>query len=223
MLSNYSAAPSRKQSGAVLIIGLIFLLVLTLVGVTAMRGTVLQERMAGNYNESALAFQRSEEVLRAGEWDEVQNTPEAQLQANAAFYRLIEEMPDSVMNDCTLELVMTTVDPDTGMQSVDDADRGPIGNYAVVEVSSLDADRASACVPVGSIGQGDTGDNLGDQYRHFWVVSQAYGPAARGGSPTGALVEGQGARVDLHSLYTVINRAGPGIADGGVSSPPPSP
>lgn len=207
----------HKQAGAVLIIGLIFLLVLTLVGVTAMRGTVLQERMAGNFSESAWAFQRSEEVLRTGEWDEVQQRPEAELQQEASFYRLIEEMPDSVMHDCTLQLVMSTVDSETGMTAVTDVDRGPLGQYAIVEVSSLDADRASACVPVGSIGQGDTGDNLGDQYRHFWIVSQAYGPAARGGSPTGTLVEGQGSRVDLHSLYTLINR--PGVAPAAAGMP----
>lgn len=207
-------ARRRTQSGAVLIIGLIFLLVLTLVGVTAMRGTILQERMAGNFNESTLAFQRSEEILRFGEWDKAQETPEAELQQDDAFHRLIEGLPAEVINDCTVELVMASIGSD--MATVSDAERGELGNYAIVEISSFDADKASACAPVGSIGQGDTGDNLTDQYRHFWIVAQAYGPAARGGSPTGDLVEGQGARVDLHSLYTLINRKGVGTAEEGM-------
>ncbi len=209
----------QKQSGAVLIIGLIFLLVLTLVGITAMRGTVLQERMAGNLNESTLAFQRSEEILRFGEWDRVQIAAEADLQTDNAFYRLVEDYP-GLINDCTVELLLDGMGSG-GMTAVTDPDRGPLGNYIVVEVSSLDADIASACAPLESIGQGDTGDNLAEKYRHFWIISQAYGPAARGGESTGALVEGQGSRVDLHSLYTLINRPGANPGAAGAPAGPP--
>ena len=38
----------RQQSGAVLVIGLIILVVLTMLGVQGMRTNVAQERMAGN-------------------------------------------------------------------------------------------------------------------------------------------------------------------------------
>lgn len=58
-----------RQSGVVLIVGLIFLLVLTLVGTTAMRGTTLQERMVGNVLDRDAAFQDSETVLRSIESD----------------------------------------------------------------------------------------------------------------------------------------------------------
>jgi type IV pilus assembly protein PilX len=56
---------SRAQ-GAVLIIGLIVLLVMTLLGVTAMQQTVLQERLAGNLRQSNLALQAAEAGLQAG-------------------------------------------------------------------------------------------------------------------------------------------------------------
>jgi type IV pilus assembly protein PilX len=55
------------QQGAVLIVGLIILVVLTLLGVQAMRTNVAQERMAGNMRERNVAFQAAEAVLRVGE------------------------------------------------------------------------------------------------------------------------------------------------------------
>ncbi|HMN93007.1 MAG TPA: PilX N-terminal domain-containing pilus assembly protein [Hydrogenophaga sp.] len=57
----------RRQSGAVLVIGLIILVVLTLLGVQGMRTNVAQERMASNMRERNLAFQAAEAALRQGE------------------------------------------------------------------------------------------------------------------------------------------------------------
>lgn len=48
-------------------VGLLLLLVLTILGVSAMRGTTLQERMASNMQDHAIAFQAAEGALRAGE------------------------------------------------------------------------------------------------------------------------------------------------------------
>lgn len=55
------------QSGSVLIIALVFLLLLTLIGVTAMQSTTLEERMAGNTRDSNVAFQAAEAALREAE------------------------------------------------------------------------------------------------------------------------------------------------------------
>lgn len=52
------------QSGAALGVALIMLLLLTLLGLSASRIGILQERMAGNVQETNLAFQRAEETLR---------------------------------------------------------------------------------------------------------------------------------------------------------------
>ena len=57
----------RRQCGSVLAIALIFLLLMTLIGVTAMRTTTMQERMAGNMRDRNLAFQAAEVALREGE------------------------------------------------------------------------------------------------------------------------------------------------------------
>lgn len=56
-----------RQGGAALIISLIFLLLMTLIGVTSMQTTTLQERMAGNSRDRNLALQAAEAGLRQGE------------------------------------------------------------------------------------------------------------------------------------------------------------
>ena len=62
-----SMALGASQRGAVLIIGLIMLLLMTIVGLAAIRGSGLQEMMAGNMRERTLAFQAAEAGLREGE------------------------------------------------------------------------------------------------------------------------------------------------------------
>lgn len=57
----------RDQQGAVLIIGLIMLLLMTIVGLSAVRGSNLQELMVGNLRDRHLAFQAAEAGLRIGE------------------------------------------------------------------------------------------------------------------------------------------------------------
>ncbi|MDX1253171.1 MAG: pilus assembly protein PilX [Gammaproteobacteria bacterium] len=56
-----------KQHGSVLIVSLMILLVLTLIGVTAMGVSTLEEKMAGNSRDQALGFQAAEAALRDAE------------------------------------------------------------------------------------------------------------------------------------------------------------
>lgn len=57
----------RKQSGAVLLVCLVMLLMLTMIGVASMSNSTLQERMAGGVRDYNVAFQAAEASLRAGE------------------------------------------------------------------------------------------------------------------------------------------------------------
>ena len=61
--------PGARQRGVVLIVALVVLLVLSLLGISSMQGTVMEERMAGNMYDRNLAFQAAEAALRAGEAD----------------------------------------------------------------------------------------------------------------------------------------------------------
>lgn len=58
---------THPQRGSALIISLIFLLLLTIIGVAAMQSATLQERMSGNTRDRGLAFQAGEAALRAAE------------------------------------------------------------------------------------------------------------------------------------------------------------
>lgn len=55
------------QRGAVLVVALVMLLLLTIIGMASMRGTALQENMAGNLRENNLSLQAAEAALRKGE------------------------------------------------------------------------------------------------------------------------------------------------------------
>jgi len=57
----------HPQTGAALIVSLLILLVMTLIGVTAMSSSNLEEKMAGNGRDSMLAFEAAEAALRDGE------------------------------------------------------------------------------------------------------------------------------------------------------------
>ncbi|WP_260410096.1 PilX N-terminal domain-containing pilus assembly protein [Pseudomonas cichorii] len=60
------AFPAR-QSGMVLLVSLVFLLLLTLLGISSMQNATLQEKMAGSVGLRNQSFQRAEAALRLGE------------------------------------------------------------------------------------------------------------------------------------------------------------
>ncbi len=60
-------SPHKHQSGVVLVVGLIILLLLTLIGLTGMQTTGLEEKMASNMRDKNLAFQTAEATLKVGE------------------------------------------------------------------------------------------------------------------------------------------------------------
>jgi type IV pilus assembly protein PilX len=57
----------QSQSGAVLIVCLMMLMVMTLLGISSITSTTLEEKMAGNVRNKHLSFQATEAALRAGE------------------------------------------------------------------------------------------------------------------------------------------------------------
>lgn len=59
--------PRQAQRGMVLLISLVFLLVLTLIGLSSMQSANLQEKMAGSVSLRNQSFQTAEAALRIGE------------------------------------------------------------------------------------------------------------------------------------------------------------
>lgn len=62
-----STSTQARQEGAVLFIAIVLLLVMTLIGATAMKMTTSQERQAGIIQDIEVAFQGTEANLRGGE------------------------------------------------------------------------------------------------------------------------------------------------------------
>jgi type IV pilus assembly protein PilX len=59
----------RSQRGAVLIVALVLLLVLTILGTAGIQDTTMEERMAGNFRDHSAAMQAAETALRTGEME----------------------------------------------------------------------------------------------------------------------------------------------------------
>lgn len=57
----------RRQQGVALVLALVFLLLLTLLGITALNTTALDEKMANNVRDRNLAFQSAESALSLAE------------------------------------------------------------------------------------------------------------------------------------------------------------
>ncbi|MBN8430342.1 hypothetical protein JF535_05675 [Microbulbifer salipaludis] len=63
----HSQSTLSRQRGMTLIVGLIMVLLMTVVGMAAIRGSGMQELMSGNMRDRNLAFQSAEAGLREGE------------------------------------------------------------------------------------------------------------------------------------------------------------
>lgn len=66
---------STRQRGVVLVLALVLLLLLTILGVSGMQGSAMQERVAGNFKEQHRSFLAAEVGLRQGEQYVEANTP----------------------------------------------------------------------------------------------------------------------------------------------------
>lgn len=57
----------NKQSGAVLVIGIVMLLILSVVVAAASKSTLLQQKMTSNFRDRELSFQGAETAINTGE------------------------------------------------------------------------------------------------------------------------------------------------------------
>ncbi len=85
---------SQRQSGAVLVVGLIMLLIMTLLGITTMHTSVIEEHMSGNLRDKQLAFQAAESGLRDAEAFLETIVSVAALDGSDGLYGLDDDEPD---------------------------------------------------------------------------------------------------------------------------------
>lgn len=67
----------NKQKGVVLIVSLLVLLVLTMLGISSMNGSIMEEKMAANTQTAASTFQKAESSIREAFFVELNNPPGA--------------------------------------------------------------------------------------------------------------------------------------------------
>ena len=117
--------PPREQ-GAVLAIGLIILVIMTLLGVTAMTTTSLENKMAGNLKDWNLALQAAEAGLRDAETDIVTTGRVSGLtNAVAGCFAVVSGTPDERDGQCQSAAGDTT----NIWQTINWADGAPSQNY----------------------------------------------------------------------------------------------
>lgn len=104
MKNNYSEFqfPSfAKQKGMVLIVGLVMILLLTIIGVAAIRGSGLQERMTFNMRDKTVSFLATESGLRACETTAVgfANPPATPCLPGSGLCNNLNGTPNAVNSD----------------------------------------------------------------------------------------------------------------------------
>lgn len=161
----------HRQRGVALLMGMMMLLVLTLISVTAMQGSTMQEKMAGNVRESNLAFQTAEDVVRQVE-DQVRVaaetgtsgglTPQGWINTGMGVY------------DCAGARLQEGANLAAWPQPVDTyTTRGDM-RYQVVEMSGVGG-RSVACKPL----EEEPLVGAGNRSSYFLVFGYSEGPAAR--------------------------------------------
>ncbi len=160
----------RRQRGFVLLMGMMLLLVLSMIAVTGMQGTTLQERMAGNVRETNLAFQRAEDIVRQVE-EEVRIAAETGVAATVN----IETWRDVGLEifDCSAKKLAN--DPQFGSGLWGTPPDGGGGEYRAIAMSGV-AGRAVACRPLEA--EPEVGASQRSSY--YMVLGHATGPSGRG-------------------------------------------
>lgn len=154
----------QSQQGVVLVVSLLMLLVLTLVGVTAMQLSTRQEKMAGNTRDLDVALQAAEAALRFGESQLVAATIPNPASLPGWYYHPIESTRAPALRSPQQWTAATTfdfpIDPDYW-----EVARTP--QLAIEDLGTIPD-------PFGSIDAG----GIDSEIRAFRVSSRAFGGVA---------------------------------------------
>lgn len=172
-LSLIHRTQTRRLRGSALLVALVFLLILTLLGLAAANTSIMQERMASNVSEYNIAFQNAEAVLREVEFRLRQPVPGVSITPWGDVGNLVARP-----GDCSLETTFSN-DWDTlnGQLTWTDAPTAP-GAYVVIELSEyldVDGNRRVSC----RLEDGLTLESgVPVQGEHYLILARAFGPGA---------------------------------------------
>ena len=159
-----------RQKGAALFISLMFLIILTLIGLSAANVGIMQERMASNVKQSNIAFQRAEAGLRAVEQrvKQIADGGDGGLGAIAIWSETLDNLGITQRGDCTLSGADTTDWPWRNSLDVSGTE------FTIVELSGATASGevfGSACRPM----QSEDAGNPGQSAVYYLIASKAPG------------------------------------------------
>ncbi|WP_295879925.1 PilX N-terminal domain-containing pilus assembly protein [uncultured Thiohalocapsa sp.] len=127
---NHPPKARRRERGAVLIVGLVILLVVTMIGISGQGSTVLQERLAGNMRQNNIALQAAEAGLQVGlTYIEEQNLPITATDSGTNYVWT----SCSVADTQTLDNSAASDDPCTRLEAVLESWRTPPSELAAGE------------------------------------------------------------------------------------------
>lgn len=163
----------RQQRGVALVVGLIFLLVITTLTLASSRSTLLQERMVGNVRESNLAFQAAEGVLR-----EVEGL--LRVAAETATTQGLDLEPWTASGleifDCSGAEILAAADPSTWTVASTKTELGVAdARYRLIQMSNVSG-RAVACKPL----EEEPLVGAGNRSSYYLILAYAEGPTGRG-------------------------------------------
>jgi type IV pilus assembly protein PilX len=159
--------PIRQQEGAALFVGLMFLLLLTILGLSSSNVAIMQERMAGNVSDSNVAFQQAERTLR-----EVEERLTRYVSGGAGGLGFVPptwEQTGLERNNCTMSGInWGSPSGDLAWQDAPSTD----GQFMVVDLSDYMSDGTpfgSSCRPVSEADMNTAGE-------YFLIVARADSP-----------------------------------------------
>lgn len=106
-LPRHRVVSSHKQAGAALIVALLLLLVMTILGVTAMNSSILQGLMSASYQQQTVTLADAENILLQGEFDVeelVLNGVGARSEGATAYYFDLHADPSAQFPASTLDV-----------------------------------------------------------------------------------------------------------------------
>ncbi|MDT8410197.1 MAG: PilX N-terminal domain-containing pilus assembly protein [Wenzhouxiangellaceae bacterium] len=161
-----------RQQGAALFISLMFLIVLTLIGLSVANVGVLQERMSSNVRQSNVAFQRAEAGIRSIEKrvKQIAQGGSGGLGQIPIWSTTLESLGITQRGDCTLSGADTESWPWLNLPEAE----VPETEYTIVELSGATADGnvfGSACRPM----QSEDAGNPGQSAVYYLIAARAVG------------------------------------------------
>lgn len=159
-----------RQNGAALFISLMFLIILTLIGLSAANVGILQERMASNVRQSNVAFQRAEATLRGIEQrvKQISEGGSGGLGSIPIWSETLDALGITQRGDCTLSSAESA---NWAWQTSPDISGT---EYAIVELSGATASGevfGSACRPM----QSEDAGNPGQSAVYYLIAAKAPG------------------------------------------------